>query len=158
MRERRCDRHCHHGNMNPIHLYFSIIYRHGRIMHDRSMKQFGLTGQQMGYLRYINENPGVSQEDLVKLLQIDKGAVSKSIKDMVEKGYVYREKNPRDKRTYCLFPTEKACLIARRGKVCSARFEEKITEGLTDEEKETFEVLLGKVTDNIVKMLGGGEI
>lgn len=141
-----------------IHLCFSIIYRHGRIMHDRAMKQFGLTGQQMGYLRYINETPGVSQEDLARYLQIDKGAVAKSVRDMVDKGYVERRRNPEDKRAYCLFPSEKAEHICREGKARFAEFEKEITKGLTDEEIEIFEVLLGRVTDNIVKMLGGGKI
>ena len=31
-----------------IHSNFSIIYRHGRMMHDRAMREFGLSGQQMG--------------------------------------------------------------------------------------------------------------
>ena len=37
----------------PLPVYFSIIYRHGRVMHDKAMKQFGITGQQMGYIRWI---------------------------------------------------------------------------------------------------------
>ena len=147
-----------HDTLDSIHLCFSIIYRHGRIMHDRAMKQFGLTGQQMGYLRYIDENPGISQEDLARYLQIDKGAVANSVKDMVDKGYVDRRKNLKDKRAYCLFPSEKAENICRKGKACYAEFEKEITKGLTDEEIETFEVLLGRVTDNIVRMLGGGKI
>lgn len=149
---------CHHEMMKPMHLYFSIIYRHGRCMHDRAMKQFGLTGQQMGYLRYISENPGVSQEEIVKHLQIDKGAVSKSIKDMVDKGYIDRTKNPEDKRTYCLFPAERAIDICREGRARSVEFERELMKGMTDEEIETFEVLLGKITDNIAKMLEGGKI
>ena len=60
-----------------IHSNFSIIYRHGRMMHDRAMREFGLSGQQMGYLRFVFENPGVSQEDIASFLMIDKGAVAK---------------------------------------------------------------------------------
>lgn len=143
---------------DPVNLYFSIIYRHGRIMHNRAMQQFGLTGQQMGYLKYINESPGISQEELARHLQIDKGAVAKSVKDMVDKGYVSRQKNPLDKRAYRLFATEKAVKIHEEGKECFSQFEQKLTEGMTDEEVELFRILLGKVTDNIVKMLEGGKI
>ena len=39
----------------PLPVYFSIIYRHGRVMHDKAMKQFGITGQQMGYIRWIGK-------------------------------------------------------------------------------------------------------
>ena len=69
-------KYCGPTVLGPIHMYFSIIYRHGRVMHDKVMRQFGLTGQQMGYLKYINENPGISQEELSRYAQIDKGAVA----------------------------------------------------------------------------------
>ncbi|NLD19437.1 MAG: MarR family transcriptional regulator [Clostridiales bacterium] len=136
---------------------FSIIYRQGRVLHDRAMKEFGLSGQQMGYLRYIYENPGVSQEELAKKQFIDKGAVAKSIKDMIEKGYVTREQNPDDKRAYCLFPTEKAEKIGRAGEECTEKIEEMLMEGLTEEEIKTFKTLLKKITDNMAKMLEGGK-
>lgn len=134
---------------------FSVIYRHGRIMHNRAVKQFNLTGQQMGYLKYINSCPGISQEELVKVLRIDKGAVAKSIKDMVEKGYVNREQNPKDRRAYCLFPTEKARQVARCGERHALAFEKQLTEGMTEQEVEDFRLLLAKITKNMAKMLEG---
>lgn len=132
---------------------FSLIYRHGRIMHNRAMKQFNLTGQQMGYLKYISRYPGISQEELVKQLRIDKGAVAKSVRDMVEKGYVSREQNAQDKRAYCLYPTEKAKWVVRCGAKHVLAFERKLTEGMSKDEIETFRRLLAKVTRNIEKML-----
>lgn len=122
-------------------------------MHNRAMKQFNLTGQQMGYLKYISRYPGISQEDLVKQLRIDKGAVAKSVRDMVEKGYVSREQNAQDKRAYCLYPTEKAKLVVRCGAKHVLAFERKLTEGMSKDEIETFRRLLAKVTRNIEKML-----
>ena len=65
---------CGDPGMEPLQMYFSVIYRHGRVMHDKAMKQFGLTGQQMGYLKNINAAPGLSQEELAKQMHIDKGA------------------------------------------------------------------------------------
>lgn len=141
-----------------IHAGFSIIYRHGRVLHDKAMKQFHLTGQQMGYLRYIHEHPGIAQEELVKLLRIDKGAVAKSIKDMVEKGYIERRQNPQDKRAYCLFPTAKADCVAKNGQKHAQDFEQKLTEGMTPQEIEAFKLLLGKITDNMAKLLEEGKV
>lgn len=149
---------CDRTALGPMHMYFSIIYRHGRVMHDKIMKQFGLTGQQMAYLKHINENPGISQEELSRYAQIDKGAVAKAIKDMVTKGYVDRKHNPEDKRAYCLFPAEKARRAYRLGEKDYIEFERNITRGMTDEEIKTLGVLLGKMTDNILEMLEGGKI
>lgn len=140
-----------------MHTGFSVIYRHGRIMHDRAVKQFNLTGQQMGYLKYITRHPGIPQEELAKYLKIDKGSVAKAIRDMVDKGYISRQQNPNDRRAYCLFPTEKAIDIARCGEVHAAEFEQQLTKGMTEEEIKTFKILLAKISENMAAMLERGD-
>ncbi len=137
----------------PLPVYFSIIYRHGRVMHDKAMKQFGITGQQMGYIRLIGENPGISQEELARRMQIDKGAVAKAVGNLAEKGFVERRKNPDDRRAYCLFPTEKARSIGSKMEQCVGRLEDALSEGLTPQEREIFEDLLGRVTENMMSMM-----
>jgi len=141
-----------------MHQSLSMVYRHSKIMHDKSMKQFRLSGQQMTYLRIINENPGISQEVLARQMEIDKGAVAKSIKDMVDKGYVKRIQNPQDKRAYCLSTTEMAAAICKDGEVCAIKFEKELTEGLTEKELETLAVLLEKITDNMKRIMEKGDI
>lgn len=143
-----------HGS---IHCDFSIIYRHGRIMHDKAIRQFGLTGQQMGYMRMIHNTPGMSQEELVRKMKIDKGAVAKSIRDMVDKGYVTRTQNKEDKRAYCLYLTDKAESICREADRQSSEFEKQLTEGMTSEEIELFGILLGKLIANLEKIMAGGD-
>lgn len=142
----------------PLQVYFSIIYRYGRVMHDKAMERFGMTGQQMGYIGWINRSPGISQEELAKRLRIDKGAVAKSIKHLTEEGFVEKRKNPEDRRAYCLFPTEKAVEMCAQGERCYREFEREIMKGLTPGEEKTFEELLSRVTDNLVGMMEGGNI
>lgn len=141
---------------NNIQMGFSIIHRHGRIMHDRAVKHFGLTGQQMGYLKHISENQGISQEELAKAMHIDKGAIAKAVKDMCEKEFVYRKANPNDKRAYQLFATEKAMEIARCGDIHYVEFEKNLTEGMSEEEVRQFKELLGKITENMAAMMERG--
>ena len=64
---------CGDPGMEPLQMYFSVIYRHGRVMHDKAMKQFGLTGQQMGYLKNINAAPGLSPVSYTHLKALGKG-------------------------------------------------------------------------------------
>lgn len=144
-------------NLISIHNQFSIIYRHGKMMHDRAMRCFGLSGQQMGYLKMIHENPGISQEEIVRMTRIDKGAVAKSVRDMVDKGYVLRSQNPDDRRAYCLSLTERAEVICAEGDRHSQEFEKLLTEGMSEEEIELFGVLLEKIIGNMEKIMTGGE-
>ena len=136
---------------------FSIIYRHGKLMNDRAVKAFHLSGGQMDYLRVITHNPGISQENLARYYKIDKGSIAKSTKRMIKLGYIRREQNPEDKRAYCLFPTEKSMQICKMGEAHAAEIEGLLTEGMTEEEIETFHKLLIKVTDNIAKIMEGGK-
>lgn len=136
---------------------FSIIYRHGKIMNDKFIKKFGLSGLQHHYLMEICKNPGISQEDLVKHHRIDRGAMSKAIKRMADMGYLRREQNPEDKRAYRLFPTEKSEEIKRECQIGVRKMEKRLVEGLTEEEAAVFQRLLIKVTDNMERMMKEGK-
>ena len=128
---------------------FSIIYRHGKTINDRMIRKFQLSGPQGRYLRRIFENPGISQEDLSKYYQVDKGAIAKSVRRMEELGYIRREQNPEDRRAYCLFPTEKAREFCEFCKEDIRRMEHTFEETLTPEEVEVFRRLLIRITDNM---------
>lgn len=130
---------------------FSIIYRHGKTINDRMIRKFQLSGTQGRYLRRICENPGISQEDLAKFYQVDKGSIAKSVRRMEELGYVRREQNPEDRRAYCLFPTDRAQELAAFCHEDIRRMEEAFEESLTPEEVETFKRLLIRITDNMKK-------
>ena len=55
---------------------------------------------------YIQE--GCCQDDIVCILGIDKFDASKGIKSLIEKGYVFKEKDKVDKRKHNLYLTQKA--------------------------------------------------
>lgn len=132
---------------------FSIIYRHGKTINDRMIRKFQLSGPQGGYLRWICENPGISQEDLAKFYQVDKGAIAKSVRRMEDLDYIRREQNPEDRRAYCLFPTKKAQELVVFCREDIRRMERAFEESLTPEEVETFKRLLIRITDNMKKYM-----
>ena len=136
---------------------FSIIYRHGKMMRAKAMKEFHLSGSQMNYLRLIHMRLGISQEEIAREEKIDKGSVAKAIKDMTEKGYVIRKQNGEDKRAYCLYPAKKSEDICIKAKKHADMIDKKLMEGMTDEEIRTFGILLAKITKNIEDMMKGEE-
>ncbi len=146
------------GERRPMQVCFSIIYRQGKVLHDRLMKRFGISGQQVVYAGYVCRNPGVSQEELARRLQIDKGAVAKAVRHLTEEGFIEKRRNSDDRRAYCLYPTLRAEETVREGKAYIEEFNRRVTEGLSDQELETFERLLGRITDNIVRMTEGGNL
>jgi putative acetyltransferase len=54
----------------------------------------------------IGRNPGICVKELAKLLKMDKSAVSRSVEELVQKGYVLREPSTRDRRCVVLNLTD----------------------------------------------------
>ncbi len=136
---------------------FSIIYRHGKTLHEKMLSKFEISGSQIWYLKEIHENPGISQEDISQGYHIDKGAVSRAVKKLSEGDLVRIEPNPEDKRAYRLFLTGKAEQIYERCTEQMHFMEKRIEKGMTKKEVEAFRRLLAKVTRNMAELIEEGK-
>ena len=106
---------------------------------------------QLRALVFIKNHGSISMTELCAKLNIEKGSLTSMIDDLSKKGYVYREKNLKDRRKYMIVITEE-------GKQIAADFTEKLSNDLEekffklnteDREKyldaiETLETLLNK--------------
>ncbi|WP_022763927.1 MarR family winged helix-turn-helix transcriptional regulator [Butyrivibrio sp. XPD2006] len=54
----------------------------------------------------IGRNPGICVKELAELLKMDKSAVSRSVEELVQKGYVLRKPSTRDRRCVVLNLTD----------------------------------------------------
>ncbi|SCY49721.1 MarR family winged helix-turn-helix transcriptional regulator [Butyrivibrio sp. INlla14] len=54
----------------------------------------------------IGRKPGICVKELAELLKMDKSAVSRSVEELVQKGYVLRESSKRDRRCVVLNLTD----------------------------------------------------
>ena len=70
-------------------------------------------------------------------------------------GYVRRESDPDDKRVLRVYPTEKATALQPAIGVTLADWNELITRGFSEEEKETLETLMIRVMENAMAWADG---
>lgn len=129
---------------------FSIIHRSGILLVESRNEELHITGQVAPYLFLIQERPGISQEDISRELRINKGAVARAIKKMVENGMVYREANPEDMRQYRIYPTEKLLEIHEACEEKRIKLEALMTEDICEEDLAVFERVLMKMRDNVI--------
>ena len=73
----------------------------------------------------------ISMTELCAKLNIEKGSLTSMIDDLSKKGYVYREKNLKDRRKYMIVITEE-------GKQIAADFTEKLSNDLDTDEREKY--------------------
>ncbi len=133
---------------------FSIIHRYSVMRHLRDMKDYRISGHQMGYIVHIQKNPGVSQEDIADFFKLNKGTVAKGVKKLLDEGYILRKQNEKDKRAYELYLTDKGAGIFTESEKSISEFNDILTSGMTESEQETFRLLLSKACQNILEAAG----
>ena len=135
---------------------FSIRYRQGRQIYDMIMKDMSLSGRQVWYIQEIHRNPGISQEEISRKYQIDKGSVSRAVKMLSDSGMVEVAKNPDDRRGNRLFLTDKAEKLQEKCCRYMDHVESSIERGMSDEEKAAFRSSLIRVTENMERLIKEG--
>ena len=122
------------------------ISRCGVQYRSDNLAQFGLKSSHASYLTEIAANPGISQDRLAKIICINKSNVARQVAVLEEDGFVRRVPSAADKRVMELYPTEKTLEILPQINDMLMRWENCITQDLTEEEKELLSALMGKMS------------
>lgn len=133
---------------------FSIIHRFSIMFHIRELKSFHISGHQMGYIMCVCKQPGVSQERLSEYLGLNKGAVAKGIRPLIESGYIRRIQSQKDRRAYELYPTEKSQELHTAAQKTMRSFEEILTQNMSAQDKADFQRLVSIAADNVMNAAG----
>ena len=72
----------------------------------QSLASEKLSNVQYNIVYVIENNDGISQDGVARVLHLDKSSVAKLIVKLMDMGYVKREVNPEDHREYQLYLTE----------------------------------------------------
>ena len=105
----------------------------------------GLKGCHASYLTEICAHPGISQDQLAKLICINKSNVARQAAILEEEGFVTRTPSPTDKRIMELHPTQKTLDLLPEISFVLKRWEGCITGDLTADELELLASLLAKM-------------
>lgn len=120
---------------------------------NQRLKQYNLTGNEGAVLMILEKYPEIYQEEIIKMLQIDKSAVTRLLQNMEAKGLVKRLPSPDDKRYYLIIITK---LGLTKQKLVDHVFSQKdleIVAGLSIEEQ----VELRRMLEIIKCNLSGGK-
>ena len=141
--------------MNDFGKEFSIIHRYSRVYMSKMLMEYNIPGRAVPYFMEICAYPGISQEQIAKNLRIDKGAVARTVKAMVDAGVVERRQNPEDKRGYQLYPTDKMKKINMKNEEAREKLNKVLTEGMSEGEIQICRMLLQKMAENLINAVSG---
>ena len=124
--------------------YVSMLHRKTHIFLNERTKALGVSGAKVPFIFIACECGKLPQYQFCSMLDISKGTVAKMLAGLEKEGYITRSISAQDGRSMDVFPTQKALDLYPRLVEIGCRCTDKMTEGLTEEEREQFFRLLKK--------------
>ena len=110
------------------------LFAHGNA---RLLDALGVSSAQLGALYYVAKNEGCSLTDVADVLDMNKSAVSATLRRLESAGMIRREPNPLDGRGSKLFITSKGEDARVRSLGLVRRLSAEATAGLSESEVDT---------------------
>ena len=133
---------------NSVGRWLGMLHRYARKRFGEQMTLHGLADAQFPVLMSLLHEDGVSQDELAQHHMLDKATVARSVARLEELGYVTRQRDGQDRRVKRVLVTELARAIKPDLRRIREEWSETLTEGFSDEERETLERLLERMADN----------
>ena len=133
--------------------WLSVADRFYKIYLDKQLAPFGINSSQYMFLIKICDSPGVLQDSLINMFYVHPSNIVRTIAALEKQGMITRSPNDQDKRTWQLYPTERALSISEKIRTICENTEALLLQGLSEAEKSLFIDLLMKAGKNITTEL-----
>ena len=134
----------------------SILYRKMCVMLNIQFEQIDLSTSKAMFLICLDQWEALTQADLCRKLDLDKGAVAKMISKLEKCGFVTKHTNPADVRSYIVRLTDKAKELIPKIESIQQAWVDTLTDHLTDIERDAFIQLFHKATERAASICDGG--
>ena len=108
-----------------------------------------LTPEQFLLIDMLWNQGDLKQQQLADGMQKDKNSITKLIDALEQKGLVRRQQNPSDRRSNTIVLTEKGDSLKHEAKMVGISSLDKMLEGLTEEEIQSFIVVMRRISKNM---------
>ena len=136
------------NRQNDFLLNISALYRHTQKYFDKNMAEFNLGSGQLIALLLVYENEGLSMQQVSSLADIDKGTTTKSIKKLVDEGYVEIRTDENDKRVKKLYSTDKTTAIINDLYALRNEYFSQVMKEISEEDNEQQLQTMKKMAEN----------
>ena len=113
----------------------------------RSRLNLDIPPSRHAYILSICRAPGRTQDELSADICVNKSTVARVLDSLEELGYVRRTPSEEDKRCLLVYPTDKMLEVLPAIKEVTKSWNSLITEGIPEEELETFNSVLKRMEE-----------
>ncbi|MFT8349645.1 MarR family winged helix-turn-helix transcriptional regulator [Clostridium saccharoperbutylacetonicum] len=111
-------------------------------------KGYNITFEQWTVLNVLYAEPGLIQSEIAIRTYKDKTNVTRILDVLSKNGYIVREQHENDRRSLCVYLTDKGIRMFDDLIPCIELLNEQFKKGLSDEELKIFENVLEKIYKN----------
>lgn len=115
------------------------------------LKDIGISGHAVNALWVIVNRNGVTQQELVKEIEINEGTLVATIDELISVGAVTKSLSPTDRRVNIIYPTEQGRKILTQGLGILRQHENHMLTALNAAERESLESYLNRIVSFLQK-------
>ena len=135
-------------NMEDIPIYpaMSLIAKGHNKFFDEKLEGTGVSAAELPYLiRIYVESNMLTQRDLCDLFFVSEPVVARTLKNLENKGFIIRNKDPKNRTRKLLSLTDRGVEISKRMFDINDEWEKAILKDMTPEEIESFKKAMRKI-------------
>ncbi|MBE5780562.1 MAG: MarR family transcriptional regulator [Clostridiales bacterium] len=142
-------------NNQRANRYISMNYRYGQRILTRLLRKHGLPIEagQLPFLRQVQRQPGITQEQLSSTIGMDKGTTARMVSQLEANGLVTRQSDEKDRRINHIYATAAADELHPKIVSVVEEFHIILYQGLSESEIEAATDLLIRMKDNLLEYL-----
>ncbi len=129
----------------------AAIHRNLQIILNHKLTGISIRSGQHDFFYVISRSEGITQKDLSDWLYISKSTTAKAVKNLIDNGYVRKEKDTEDNRFDRLYLTDKGKQISAHMQETFMEIVKITTKNLSPLEIKQTKELLKKILNNVLE-------
>lgn len=143
--------------LHPLMRMINRISRCGILYRSEKLKPYGINGYQNLYIQNICKYPGVSQEQLSRIILVNKSNVARQVAALEKDGFLIRKVCETDKRQFQIYPTQKALELNPIIHNVLDEWNNYLLEDFSPQEQELLNKMLSKILDKAIALVSEPE-
>ncbi len=132
----------------PFMKQLGEVWRCANLYRTAQYEALGIGSYQDSYILYLCRHPGTPQEKLSEVIYVHRSNVARQLSSLEEKGFITRSPDPEDRRSLLVYPTQKALDAIPAIRAVHNRWNEKVLEGFSEEERALVADFAARLSEN----------
>ena len=137
--------------------WLSVADRFTKTYLDNRFAPLGINSSQHMYLLKVCSEPGILQDSMLDIFYVHPSNIIRMLSALEKNGFLVREPYEKDKRTYRLYPTDKAMNICEQVQIICQDAEQMLMEGISEQEQDDFARILLQAGKRMAQQAGLNE-